>query len=151
MTTIDPLGFDVSRINGFDISPNPGNKAYLASPASSSGTAADLYRVNLTTGQVTLVGLVGLPGDDTLIRGLAVGPGCVNLSPTSLALSASGNQLTFSWLADHIGWRLQWQTNTLATGLSTNWFDVAGSVGTNVIALPVDSNAGGVFYRLTYP
>src|SRR5439155_91777 len=75
VSTIGLAGIDFSRHNGFDISLNPGNAAYLASPASSSGSAADLYRVNLTTGQVTLVGLIGLPGDDILIQGLSVAPG----------------------------------------------------------------------------
>jgi hypothetical protein len=43
------------------------------------------------------------------------------------------------------------QTNTLATGLGTNWFDVAGSMTTNSMNLPKDNTQGGVFYRLVYP
>jgi hypothetical protein len=59
--------------------------------------------------------------------------------------------LTLSWPADHVGWRLQVQTNSPATGLGTNWFEVPGSTATNSLALPVDSGNGSVFYRLTYP
>ena len=137
-----------SRHNGFDISPNVGNAAYLVSPASSSGTAADLYRVNLTTGQVTLVGLIGLPGDDTLVRGVAAGPGYVNLDPTNLTMSANGNQLSLSWPADHLGWRLQVQTNSLSTGLGTNWVDIPGSTSITSTNIAVDPSAPTVFYRL---
>jgi len=68
-----PLGFDVARNNGFDISDASG-VAYLASGASSSDVQANLYTVNLATGMATLVGLVGQVGDNTLLRGLTVVP-----------------------------------------------------------------------------
>jgi hypothetical protein len=72
-TTIGPLGIDCSRNNGFDISDDSG-LAYLASPAASSDPAANLYQVNLSNGFVTLIGLIGAPGDDVLVRGLTVAP-----------------------------------------------------------------------------
>ena len=75
----------------------------------------------------------------------------VPTDPISVVYSTSGNSLTLSWPADHTGWRLQTQTNSSATGLSTNWFDVAGAAATNAIVLPMDANNGSVFYRLTYP
>jgi fibronectin type 3 domain-containing protein len=71
--------------------------------------------------------------------------------PVDVSMSASSGALTLSWPADHLGWRLQVQTNILATGLSSNWFDVAGSSATNSVILPVDANQGSVFYRLVYP
>jgi hypothetical protein len=52
--------------------------------------------------------------------------------------------------ARSIGWRLQAQTNTLATGLGTNWFDVPGSDLTNSLTLPADASKGSVFYRMIY-
>jgi len=72
-STIGPLGFDVARNNGFDISGASGI-AYLASGATSSDVQANLYAVNLTTGLATLLGLVGQVGDNTLLRGLTVVP-----------------------------------------------------------------------------
>jgi len=51
------IGFDVARINGFDISDGTGI-AYLVSGASSSDTQANLYQVNLTSGMASLSGLV---------------------------------------------------------------------------------------------
>ena len=74
-----------------------------------------------------------------------------NPAPTSLAVLVSGNQLTLNWPADHLGWTLQAQTNSLSTGLGTNWVSIPGSsTGTSQI-ITVNPAAGGVFYRLVYP
>ena len=54
-----------------------------------------------------------------------------------------------SWPADHIGWRLQAQTN--AYGLGTNWLDVPNSSASGQMTFPLDPSAGCVFYRLVYP
>ncbi|HEY4414981.1 MAG TPA: DUF642 domain-containing protein, partial [Verrucomicrobiae bacterium] len=71
-------------------------------------------------------------------------------NPTNILFQVTGNHLTLNWPADHIGWRLQMQTNTLNAGLGTNWWDVAGSTTTNQVTLPIDSTDGSVFYRLIY-
>ena len=52
---------------------------------------------------------------------------------------------------DHIGWRLQAQTNSVPAGLGTNWFDVPNSTATNQMAFTLDPGVGSVFYRLVYP
>ncbi len=75
----------------------------------------------------------------------------VNTTPTNIMMQVSGGNLILSWPADHIGWRLETQTNSLAIGLTTNWFTVPGSTGTNQISLPLDSTGGSIFYRLAYP
>jgi autotransporter-associated beta strand protein len=75
----------------------------------------------------------------------------VATNPTNISFTLGGGNLTLTWPADHTGWRLQAQTNGLATGLGTNWFDVIGSSVTNSVQLPVDVNNGSVFYRLIYP
>jgi fibronectin type 3 domain-containing protein len=72
-------------------------------------------------------------------------------TPVSLSMSLSGGALNFYWLSDHLGWRLQIQTNSLNAGLGTNWVDVSGSSLTNDVALPVDATKGSVFYRLIFP
>jgi len=83
------IGFDVARINGFDISDATGI-AYLVSGATSSDTQANLYQVNLATGIATLVGAVGQPGDIALLRALTVvpEPGSVTLLIGGLGLLA---------------------------------------------------------------
>ena len=57
-------------------------------------------------------------------------------------------QIQIFWPADHTGWRLQMQTNSLA---GTNWPTVLGSMFTNQFVSPLDLASGSVFFRLAYP
>jgi hypothetical protein len=75
----------------------------------------------------------------------------VNTSAFTMTNSFDGVNVTLSWPLDHTGYRLQAQTNTLATGLGTNWVDVAGASTTNKVVIPVSTGNGSVFYRLIYP
>ncbi|HOB33328.1 MAG TPA: hypothetical protein PKH32_10665, partial [Verrucomicrobiota bacterium] len=59
--------------------------------------------------------------------------------------------LTLSWPASHIGWRLQVQTNSLDVGLSDNWVDIPEAIGTNQISFPIDQVNGTVFFRMITP
>jgi hypothetical protein len=74
----------------------------------------------------------------------------VNPNPTNLVFSQTNNQLVLSWPADHIGWTLQAQTNSLYAGLSTNWNNVSSSAATNQMVMPINFTNGSVFYRLIY-
>jgi len=56
-----------------------------------------------------------------------------------------------TWPADHTGWTLEAQTNTLRTGLGTNWVPIASSTTTNQITVPIVTGNGSVFYRLVLP
>jgi hypothetical protein len=75
----------------------------------------------------------------------------INLTPTNIVSSVSGNQLTLSWPADQTGWKLQTQTNDLSTGITDVWTDVAGSAQTNEITVGIDPANPAVFFRLVYP
>ncbi len=76
----------------------------------------------------------------------------INLNPTNIVFSVTGgNQLTLTWPADHTGWRLLAQTNSLSVGLSTNWSTVPNSTNVNQVTIPMNLTNGSVFYRLTYP
>jgi len=74
-----------------------------------------------------------------------------SLVSTNLNVQPSGNLLQLSWPPDHLGWRLQIQTNNSTAGLGTNWVDWPGS--TNVIQtnLVINPANGSVFLRLIYP
>jgi len=89
-------------------------------------------------------------GTITLTNGGLV---AVNLNPTNIIASFNSGTgvLTLSWPADHIGWQLQSQTNSVTVGLSTNWVDVAGANTTNQVILTVDKTKGTVFYRMVSP
>ena len=98
--------------------------------------------------------LVGNPGGGnvfTFTNGILSVVSGVNTTPTNIVTSVSGTTLTLSWPADHTGWRLQAQTNSLNTGLTGTWFDVAGSATVNSVAVPLNPANGAVFYRMVYP
>ncbi len=75
----------------------------------------------------------------------------VSTVPATITDARSGDLLSLSWPADHIGWRLQAQTNGAAVGLGTNWHEVPNSTATNRITFTLDPAAGSVFYRLVFP
>lgn len=117
----------------------------FSGPVSGSFTSVNLPE-NLGTVTYTWTNNLALDGSIQVLTAVTV-----NQTPTNIVTSVSGSTLTLSWPSDRIGWRLQAQTNTLATGLNTNWADVAGSSTTNVVNQTIDSAAGAVFYRLVYP
>ena len=57
-----------------------------------------------------------------------------------------GTNLVLSWPAGQ-GWHLEWQTNLLNTGLSTNWMQ-ATDTSVNSTNFPIDKTKPTVFYRL---
>jgi autotransporter-associated beta strand protein len=69
-------------------------------------------------------------------------------NPTNITFSVSGNTLSLSWPADHLGWTLQQQTNSLATGLGTNWVNVPGSTSITSTNITINPALPTVFYRL---
>jgi fibronectin type 3 domain-containing protein len=75
----------------------------------------------------------------------------VSTVPPQLNFGITGNQLQLTWPLGNTGWQLQVQTNSLNTGLGTNWIAVPGSAATNQLWLTLDPGAGSVFFRLIYP
>jgi fibronectin-binding autotransporter adhesin len=72
-------------------------------------------------------------------------------NPTNITVSVSSGTMSLSWPADHLGWILQEQANSLSDGLGTNWTDVPGSTGMTSTNLPVIPGNPSVFYRLRHP
>ena len=75
----------------------------------------------------------------------------VSVTPPQLGCTMSSNALRCTWPAAHIGWRLVAQTNSVGTGLRTNWTTVPGSSSTNQIFVPLNPAIGSAFFRLIYP
>jgi autotransporter-associated beta strand protein len=75
----------------------------------------------------------------------------VSLTPPQINSGINGNQLQFSWPVANTSWRLEAQTNSLSTGLGTNWVTVSGSDSTNQMTISIGSTNGSVFFRLVYP
>jgi hypothetical protein len=71
--------------------------------------------------------------------------------PPPLHMEFNGGQIELSWPASHIGWLLQVQTNSLNTGLGTNWSAIASGAATNQFLVPISELNGSVFFRLIHP
>ena len=71
-------------------------------------------------------------------------------TPTNLFYSVSSGLLTLSWPSNYLGWSLQVQTNSLTTGLSTNWAVVPGSSAVSTTNVLLGGTNPSVFYRLMY-
>ncbi|MDB6122951.1 MAG: hypothetical protein JWQ71_1944 [Pedosphaera sp.] len=117
---------------------------------------ADTTDTFATTGRyvrITVTGVVPSGGNasfyECLVHGNVVPS--VSLAPTSIAMAASGDTIALSWLADHLGWRLQVQTNALGTGLGTNWVTLPGSDFVTSTNITINQPGGAVFYRLVSP
>ncbi|MFO1487825.1 MAG: autotransporter-associated beta strand repeat-containing protein [Verrucomicrobiota bacterium] len=72
-------------------------------------------------------------------------------NPTNITFSVTGNAMTLSWPADHQGWILQAQTNSLTTGLAGNWVDIAGSESSTQAVVNIQATNPAVFFRLRQP
>ncbi|MGH8022330.1 MAG: hypothetical protein ACRED1_02020, partial [Limisphaerales bacterium] len=72
----------------------------------------------------------------------------VALMPASLGFQIIGNHLQLSWPEDHLGWTLQ--TNSAGLAATNAWFPYPGSTSVTNVAIPVDSAATNVFFRLIY-
>lgn len=72
-------------------------------------------------------------------------------NPTNITFSVSGSTLALSWPADHLGWILQTQTNSLGSGLSNNWVDVSGSAAITSTNIAINPALPTAFYRLRHP
>jgi hypothetical protein len=67
---------------------------------------------------------------------------------TNLSCVFTNSALQITWPTDHAGWLLQAQTNTLASGIGTNWSTVSNAAQTNQVTVPINVTNGAVFFRL---
>jgi hypothetical protein len=135
----------------------------------------NLYNAPYTNGQVLKLfdaqsyfgsfSTITLPGVATYSNHLAA-DGAITVLTTNATVSSapvklvstwgpsiSPTNITLSWPADHTGWRLQTQTNSLAIGLTNRsvWITIPGSTNTNSVTFPVVKTNPPVFYRIVYP
>ncbi|HEX7655107.1 MAG TPA: hypothetical protein VF607_16480, partial [Verrucomicrobiae bacterium] len=92
-----------------------------------------------------LAGLENNPANQSLDLVVA------SIEPEIAAAIQPGNLLTLAWSVAYTGWQLQYQTNSLARGLGTNWFGLNGSELTNQFAQAIDKGTPAKFFRLVYP
>jgi fibronectin-binding autotransporter adhesin len=74
----------------------------------------------------------------------------VVVTPPTLSATFSGGNVNLSWPAASTGLNLQVQTNTLSTGLKSNWVIIPGTSAGNSYSAPVNTASNtAVFYRLS--
>lgn len=120
-----------------------GDKFYLFNQAVTNGNLMTLTLPTLSSGLLWTNNLA--------VDGSIAVVASVNTNPTNIIAAVTGGQLILSWPADHTGWHLQAQTNSLATGLGTNWVTIPGTDASNSFTNNINNSNGSVFYRLTYP
>lgn len=123
-------------------------------------TTNDTFHLFTVSGTVSgnFTNIVGTPGTGMVfsfnptngVLGVVAGT-VIPKNPTNITATVSGSTLTLTWPSDHTGWILQAQTNSLASGLGTNWVDVAGSASNNTNVITVNPSSPSVFFRLRYP
>jgi len=110
----------------------------------SNTTAYAYYRLNVTAnnGDATGIQLAELSFTDAPV---------ISTVPPTLNFELNAGALKFSWPLDHVGWRLEAQTNSLLLDIGTNWYTVSGSAGTNQVFWLFVPGIDAVFFRLAYP
>ena len=78
-------------------------------------------------------------------------PSPIASNSTNITFNVSGSTMALSWPSDHLGWILQQQTNSLNTGLGSNWVDVAGSSSVTSTNIAINPAVPTAFYRLRNP
>lgn len=116
-----------------------------------SGNTADNFLAVARYVKITVTSCTQVGGYASFNECKVFGAGApvVALNPTNITAVLSGNVLTLSWPEDHLGWRLQVQTNQ--SGIGTNWVTLPSTdlvTNTNIIIDPANR---AVFYRLIYP
>ena len=124
-----------------------GTTFQLFSGAVSAFTTVNLPATSLDTlTPYTWTNKIAINGTIVLLSGASP----VDPNPTNItsAVTGGGTTLTLSWPSSHTGWTLQSQTNSLNTGITATWFNVAGSAATNQVIVPIVPGNPTVFYRL---
>lgn len=67
-------------------------------------------------------------------------------NPTNITFGVSGNTLSLSWPADHLGWTLY--TNIAGVAATNQWYPLPGSSSVTSTNLTINPNRTNVFFRL---
>lgn len=160
-----PTGVTAAAVSSNEVSllwfPGTGATGYNVKRATASGGAYTTIAMNLTglayadTGLTSgmtyyyVVSATNAFGESA--NSIEAGAHPVSSTAPQLSFAASANQIQLSWPMDHLGWRLETQTNPSHVGIGTNWVTVPNANLTNQISLPTNITNGTVFFRLAYP
>ena len=131
---IELTGPTLSSTNGYTIGGAPIN-------ADGSWTGGVQSVISATNGQLAVI----VPP----ISALLLNPVPLPAIGTNITFSVTGNQLNLSWPQNYIGWLLQ--SNSAGLAMTSDWFTVPGSDGTNSVPITIAPDQINVFYRLMHP
>jgi hypothetical protein len=119
----------------------------------STSNTTDIFTATARYVRITVTGIVPSGGSASFYECMVYGNvvPSVSLVPTNINVTVSGNKIALSWPADHFGWHLQVQTNTLGSGPGPNWVSVPGSDLVSSTNFTMNPANGAVFFRLDYP
>ncbi len=146
-----------SRAYGYQIAVSSNNTSFTTVVDKSGNTAfgntTDTFPALARYVRITITSCTQSGGYASFYEGNVYGTSVPTaaLNPTNITAVLSGSVLTLSWPADHLGWRLQVQTNALQTGLSTNWVTLPGSDLVTSTNIMINRANGPAFYRMVYP
>lgn len=123
-----------------------GSYVVISSPINPNFTDTGLFN---GTAYYYVVSAMGIGGESLNSSEVLGRP--VSLIAPELHITRDSTQIQIEWPATHTGWRLEAQTNSLATGGGANWFTVAGGALTNQLFIPIHPASGSFFFRLVYP
>jgi hypothetical protein len=158
-TGVVALADDSQAALSWNLSPNASNYNVKRSSTSNgvySAIATNITALNFTatglsngTAYYFVVSAVNSAGESANSAPVRVQP--LSLSPPQMYFAVASGLMQISWPPDHVGWGLQVQTNSTATGLGTNWVLVPGSDATNEMSFGLNATNASVFFRLVYP
>ncbi len=144
-TTIEAGG--TLQVNNIGSDLHTGDTFKLFSVPVTGAFAVTNLPVTTGNGSITYVWTNRLAIDGTIQ--VLLGVSNLNTTPTNITATVSGNVVNLAWPADHTGWYLQIQTNSLSTGLNNNWVTLPGSQLVNSTNMSINPANGSVFYRMS--
>jgi hypothetical protein len=146
-----------SRGYGYQIAVSSNNTDFATVVDRSSnivfGNTSDVFSALARYVRITVTGCTQAGGYASFYECDVFGsnPTAIPLDPPSITVAFLGAVLRLSWPADHLGWRVQIQTNALVSGLSANWVTLPGTDLMTSTNITVDPTIGALFYRMVYP
>lgn len=114
-----------------------------------AGDSFTLFSANTHTGNFATIS--GSPGDGL---GYRFANGVLTViatasNPTNITFTLSGNTLTLSWPADHLGWVAQ--SNSVGVDAPAAWIDIPGSQSVTTLNITIDRTQAPKYFRLRHP
>ncbi|HXS69920.1 MAG TPA: hypothetical protein VN761_13830, partial [Candidatus Polarisedimenticolia bacterium] len=135
-----------------------GGSLIISNLSTTTLTTSDTFQLfNASAHTGNFASIVGTPGPGLAYSFnpasgvLSIVTSTINSNPTNITFQAGGGNLTLSWPADHLGWTLQSNADSLLN--SNAWFDYPAATGSrdvDQVVIPMLNNTN-VYFRLKLP